>query len=168
MIDTFKAYLGLFLSTVFGVLLALQTVRLDLTQKDLAKAKETLEQEHAVASAAMAVSTIAARETELGLGVSAANTRKETNDQVQTLSRERDALLRRVFIAKANAATAAIVSKATAASCDGTTPRGDDSAELLGTIGSADVEEATRADTIRLHLAACYEQYDQARQALSK
>lgn len=168
MIETAKAYLGLILSTVFGVLLALQTVRLDGAQTDLAKAKEVLEQEHAVAAAALTVSTIAARETELGLGVSAAATRKETNDQVQALSRQRDDLLQRVRIAESKAATAALVSKATAVAYTGPAARVGDPAELLGTLGSADVEEATRAETIRLHLAACYRQYEQARQALSK
>lgn len=168
MIDNAKAYLGLFLSLVFGVLLALQTVRLDLTQKDLAKVSEALAQEHAVAQAALTVSTIAARETELGLGVSAASTRKETNDQVEALSRQRDDLLKRLRNAESKAATAALVSKATAASCAGPAARVGDSAELPATLGQADVEEASRADTIRLHLAACYRQYDEARKALSK
>lgn len=168
MIDNAKAYLGLFLSVVFGVLLALQTVRLDLTQKDLAKAVDTLDQERAVAQAALTVSTIAARETELGLGVSAASTRKETNDQVEALSRQRDDLLKRLRNAESKAATAALVSKATSASCAGPAARVGDPAELPGTLGSEDVEEASRADTIRLHLVACYRQYDEARKALSK
>lgn len=168
MMDNAKAYLGLVLSLVFGCLLVLQTVRLDLTERNLVRVSDTLDQERALAQAALTVSTIAARETELGLGVSAALTRKETNDQVEALSRQRDDLLKRLRNAESKAATAVVVSKATAVACTGEAPRVGDPAELPATIGRADVEEASRADTIRLHLAACYRQYDEARQALSK
>ena len=168
MMENAKAFLGLILSLVFGSLLVLQTVRLDMAEHDLEKVTDTLNQERALAQAALTVSTIAARETELGLGVSAASTRKETNDQVEALSRQRDDLLKRLHNSESKAAAAAVVPKATATTCTGEAPRVSDPAELPATIGREDVEEASRADTIRLHLAACYRQYDEAKKALSQ
>lgn len=167
-ITLIKTYLAVALATLFGGLLIVQTVRLHGAQLDVAELRVELESEKATAANALAVSTIAARETEVGLGSKAADTRKETNDQIRNITAQRDALLRRVLNAELEAAAAAVVSKATAASFPGRVAQGSDGAELFGSLGQEDVEEALRADTIRLQLAACYRQYNEAKKALSQ
>lgn len=168
MIDTIKAYLGVALAILFGGLSIVQTVRLHDAQLEVADLRVELESEKATAANALAVSNIAARETEIGLGSKAANTRKETNDQIRNLTAQRDALLRRVLNAELEAAAAAVVSKASSATFPGGASKGSHGAELPGSLGQEDVEEALRADTIRLHLAACYRQYNEAKKALSQ
>lgn len=167
-ITLIKAYLAVALATVFGGLLIVQTVRLHGAQLEVAELQVEIESEKATAAQALAVSTIEARETEIALGSKAADTRKETNEQIRNLTVQRDALLKRVLNAELEAASAAVVSKATSAAIAGRAPKGSDGAELLGSLGQADVEEALRADTIRLHLAACYRQYAEAKKALSQ
>lgn len=127
-----------------------------------------LANEKATAATALAVSTIAAREKETVLGSKAADTRKETNEQIRNLTAQRDALLKRVLNAELNAAAAGVVSKASSATFPGAVAKGGHGGELLGSLGQADVEEALRADSIRLQLAACYRQYEEARKALSQ
>lgn len=93
---------------------------------------------------------------------------EQKNAQINSIAVERDALLKRVRLAEARAAAAAQVSKTPAATGDGQAPRLHLDAELLGSFGSEDVEEAARADVIRRALQACYKQYDAAREALSQ
>lgn len=168
MIDTIKAYLAVALATVFGGLLIVQTVRLHDAQLEVAELQVEIESEKATAAHALAVSTIEARETEIALGSKASDTRKETNEQIRNLTVQRDALLKRVLNAELNAASAAVVSKATSTPIVGRAFKGSDGSELLGSLGQEDVEEALRADTIRLHLAACYRQYGEAKKALNQ
>jgi hypothetical protein len=149
-----------------AVLLGLQTWRLHTAQLETATAVTTLATERANASAATAKATTEVRSTEVGLQAGAPETRKETNDQVRSLAAQRDALLRRLRIAEDNLATARLVSSTTAAASDRQAPAGSDAAGIPGPIGEEDVAEAERADVIRLHLAACYAQYDRAQEAL--
>jgi hypothetical protein len=168
MIGTIKTYLGVALATLFGGLLIVQTVRLHDAQLDAAKVRTELANQKAQASNSLTISTIEARETEIVLGSKAADTRKETNEQIRNLTVQRDALLRRVLNSELNAASVAVVPKATTTPIVGKAAQGSDGRELLGSLGQEDVEEALRADTIRLQLAACYRQYDEAKKALSQ
>lgn len=167
-ITLIKAYLAVALATVFGGLLIVQTVRLHGAQLEVAELQVEIESEKATAAHALAVSTIEARETEIALGSKAADTRKETNEQIRNLTAQRDALLKRVLNAELNAAAAGVVSKATSATFPGAVAKGSHGGELLGSLGQEDVEEALRADSIRLQLVACYRQYEAARKALSQ
>lgn len=108
------------------------------------------------------------RKTEILLNNSAAETRKATNDQDLIRNTQRDVLLKRVRVAEANAATNTLVSQVTTVTGAGPAPTGGDGPDLLGSLGSADVEEANRADTIRLHLKGCYADYNRAKEALSQ
>lgn len=167
-IDSIKTYFWGGLAFVLGSLLVVQTIRLDIAQTEAEDAIEALANETSLAQAALAISNIAAREKEQGLNNSAGATRKETNEKIRTLTAQRDDLLKRVRIAESKAASAAHLSKSNPASCSGTASKGSDGAQLLGSLGSADVEEATRADTIRVQLLACYKHYEDAQKALSK
>src|SRR3990167_558904 len=120
-LNTLKAYGFMALSIFLASMLGLQTWRLHTAQLEVAAAVSTLADERAVASAALATQQGENRKTEAELNTSAAQTRKATNDQVHSLGPQRDGLLKRVRIAEANAATAALVSQATAAArsrCD--------------------------------------------------
>lgn len=105
------------------------------------------------------------RSTETGLSNAAADDRKVLNDKVISITSERDALLKRVRYAEANLATARL-SKDAAVTSTGSVAESSDGTELLNTIGEQDVEEASRADTIREHLLSCYRYVDRAEAAL--
>jgi hypothetical protein len=168
MIDSLKTYVAGALAIVLGLLLMVQTVRLTGAQTALNKAKLELSEEKALASKSVAVATTQARETEQALSEKASDTKKETNDQIRNLTAQRDALLKRVLNAELDSAAAAVVSKAATDTFLGAVAKGSHGGELLGSFGQEDVEEALRADTIRLQLAACYRQYEEARKALSQ
>lgn len=168
MIDSLKTYVAGALALVFGLLLMVQTVRLTGAQTALNKVKLELSEQKALASKAVAMATTQARETEQVLSEKASSTKKETNDQIRNLTAQRDALLKRVLNAELDAASAAVVSKATSATFPGAVAKGSHGGELLGSFGQEDVEEALRADSIRLQLAACYRQYEAAKKALSQ
>ena len=107
----------------------------------------------------------AVRSTEAGLVADHIAIQQKTHEQVQTLSRQRDALLSRLRRAEANASSRSACTDAPTTTY-AQAPQGDNGAEFPGSLGEEDVREAERADTIRLHLAACYAQYDRAEDAL--
>lgn len=167
MIDKIKSYFWMALSILLGGLLAVQTLRMHGAQLAKAEAVVATATDRATASSKLAIGQEKARVTEYTLNTGAAGITKATNVAVQTLSTQRDSLLQRVRIAESNVATARLVSQATAASSTGRTVSRSDGPELLGTLGEADVGEAHRGDTIRLHLAACYAKYGEVRKALA-
>lgn len=103
------------------------------------------------------------RQAEQHLQAVADQERIKANEQISNASRRADSLAVRVRNAEAAAATARLVSRAHQAACAGQAAAGSDGAELLGSLGSADVLEAQRADKIRIALGACHAQYDAAR-----
>lgn len=105
------------------------------------------------------------RSTETVLSVDVAKERNNLNEKIQSLTSERNALLKRVRNAEANLATARLSKDATVTST-GSVAESSDGTELLNTIGEEDVEEASRADTIREHLLSCYRYVDRAEAAL--
>ena len=165
--DKIKAYGFQALCMVLLILLTVQTLRLHHSQIQEAEATTTLANERSVAASALVKREADTRVTENGLSTGASETRKVTYDQVTNLTNQRDALLKRVRNAEANANKSS-VSKACTTTSTGQALDKDVGGELLARIGEKDVDEAIRADTLRLHLKACYLQYDAAREALSK
>lgn len=144
--------------------LGIQTFRLQSAKLETAGAVTTLAQERATAAAALAKQTETHRKSEQKLMAGATETRKKINDEINTLNTHNTSLLQRVRNAKATAA--ACMPAPTAVASNGQTVAGSAQPELLGSPGEADVLEASRADTIRLHLEGCYRDYDRAEEAL--
>ena len=167
MIDKIKAYGWMALSVAALSLLAVQTWRLHTAQLDTATAVTTLANERAIASEARSTQNTDFRKTEIALSNFDSQTRKNTNEQVRIVAAQRDTLLNRVRIAEASAKSGGL-SCSTTTSDDGASTSRRDKPELLAQIGTADVLEAERADVIRLHLEACYTQYNRAQEALKE
>ena len=168
-LDRMLAYVALAAALILGALLGVQTWRLHSAQISLAQAQSAIALERQQSSDAAARLQAQIRLTEQSLNESATLARKQTDEQLQVFSLERDALVRRVRLAEARAAAALnrVPDTSTAPSI-GSAPPGDSRAELLATIGEQDVVEAERADIIRIHLVACYNQYAEAREALNR
>lgn len=113
----------------------------------------------------LAQDTVKVRSTETALVTASMDTTKELNAEIKTLTRRRNALLDSLRIAK-NTANYVELSPTTAATGNGEATTGNYGSQLPATIGVEDVEEAERADTIRLHLAKCYTDYYRAKDAL--
>lgn len=90
--------------------------------------------------------------------------RKETNAQIKNITVQRDALLARVR--NAEQAADAGMSEASSDSSLGRITLGEIEPEFLATIGTEDVEEAGRADEIRLQLISCYREYNGVKAAI--
>lgn len=84
------------------------------------------------------------------------------NEQITTLSARASVLAGRVRSAEASAATARVVSKTLATAANEQADPVSDGPLVLGSLGVEDVEEAERADKLRVGLLACYAQYDAA------
>ena len=166
MIERAKVMGVLIAGMVLLGLLAMQTFRLHASQLEVARMESTLASERAAASAALAAKTAQARRTEQELQQAAHQTRKEKDDAIATLTAHRDALLKRLRDAQHAAGTRLPGTAATAST--GQAALGDGGSWLPAPLGEQDVDEAHRADVIRLALLACYRQYDAARQALSQ
>ena len=136
---------------------------------EIAKLKQQISDTATTQSKHLVVKNKEVRKTETSLNDGAAITRKETNDQVRAITRERDALLKRVRDAESRAKPSnPVVSQTSPATSDGEVATGDVGGEFLNQLGEEDVLEAERADVIRLHLKACYRDYDRAKEALEQ
>ena len=108
-----------------------------------------------------------ARERERQLARAHADTVDQTRDEIQRLSADRARLLGRLRSAESRVVSLAKVAQLPAAGTDRADRHsgaggaaGDDApSELPATLGIEDVLEAERADTIRVSLQACYQQY---------
>ena len=149
-------------------LLGLQTWRLHTTTITMATERVAIANERAQASAERMKMESGIRVVENSLQVAAAQTRKESNAALQTINTDRDRLVNRLRSAEANAATSKLVSKLPSDSSAGQAITGNNGAEFPATIGEQDVQEASRADTIRVELNSCYSQYDKAAESLRK
>lgn len=166
MITKLKLYAWFGTVLVLGGLLAYQTLRLHDAQLELGRADVAAAAQQQAASEALAVAEQAARAKESQLQTEIDDLRGHSNAQITTLLAQRDALLARVRTAEARARAAVPVPSTRSDTEARATPSGDSGAELLGSLGSADVEEAARADLIRTHLLTCYRQYEAVRHAL--
>lgn len=145
-----------------AALLGLQTVRLSNEQAAHAKTVAKFAQEKQQAADKLSEATTKARETEQAMQAKANTDRRQADEAIKSLTRQRNAL--RAERLRNNAATT-ITSLPSAPISAGaaqisTKP---DSAQLSGSIGSAEEDEALRADIIRIELLSCYAIYDRAR-----
>lgn len=168
MIDLIKSHISQGIAVVLLVLLGVQSWRLHDTQLELAETKIKLSSEQAKAAKALAMTEKAHRAVEQSLQDTAAQTRKEANHAVSVAVTERDSLLKRLRDAEAKLAQHRRVSEASPASIAGSGIKRDAGTELPATLGEEDVEEAYRADILRIELLSCYEHYERARQALKE
>lgn len=164
-LDKLKAYGASVLAVAFLGLLLVQTYRLYTTQLELVTVREEWSGERAAAAAALAAKAAQARATEQTLQAVADQTRKEKQDEITALAAHRDALLKRLRSLQSSGTRLPGTSPATST---GTVAAGSDDTRIPAEIGEQDVEEAMRADTIRISLLACYRQYAAARKALNQ
>lgn len=162
--DTIKAYLFQGLCLVLLVLVGVQTWRLHNAQLEELEAKTTLSNERAAAAVALAKQEQEHRDKERSLQASANQSRKETNEALSLSNARRDDLLKRLRNSKAT--DNRCVSEATTTTSTADARSSDAGGELPGSLGEEDVQEASRADIIRLELISCYRQYEDARKAL--
>lgn len=106
------------------------------------------------------------RATEDELRATADASRKATNEAVSEATRQRDALraerLRNAALARATNT----VTRTTSVASPGPTPSVDYGAELSGSIGEQEEDEALRAETLRVKYIECYSGYNEAREKL--
>lgn len=145
-------------------LLLIQTGALHKAERRADKAELTLSQDREAAATANAQLVQKARETEQNLTAKAAQIEGEKNEQITALDARAAALSRRLRDA---AATSRLVSIAPAVASAGEVAPVCDAGGLYDRAGDGLVGLVTRAEKIRLQLAACEAQYDGARSALS-
>ena len=128
------------------------------------KAELTLSQDRESAATANAQLVQKARETEQTLTRQADKIKEETHAQITALDARAAALARRL---RDQAATSRLVPRTSAVASVEQTPAVCDGGGLSDRAGNGLVGLVTRAEKIRLQLAACEAQYDGARAALS-
>lgn len=128
------------------------------------------DRERAALGQVLAAAHARAREAESNLARLQAYITKDINEKVRSLTSQRDNLQRRLRMAEelAKQRAASEMSCSAGNPANGEASTGDPGAELPATIGETDVDEALRADVIRLHLVACYAKYDAVQSALDK
>jgi len=166
LLEKVKAHIWMGLAILVSGVLIVQSVRLHNAQQEVAAVHSYMASEQAKAAVVMAELEAKARATEQSLQTAAAEIREQTNATIRTLSFQRNDLAKRVRLAEARAHHISPLPGSDSATSPGAAPLGDYGSELLGSFGEEDVDEAYRADTIRLHLAACYRSYSEAREAL--
>lgn len=160
----------LLVSIVLGLALSgLQTLRLsnertahERTRTQMAEARTGHETERRVLAEKLSELTNKAKEAEFALAEQAAQERKALNEQITSLSAARRDLERRLRVQSANAATAALMPSTSPPAEPGQAARVDDAAELSPAVGRL-LDEAQRADSLRLALLSCYRTYDAAK-----
>ncbi len=163
------------LALVLALALAWQTYRLHGAEmsalrasNDLANGQAAWAGERAIASEKLAQATAKNRETEQQLTAQAEKADHEKQTILASSSAALDSLSRKLRIANANAATAALVSSTTSDSSAIEAPRLRDGLALPAGVGDDLIGLTWRAETIRLQLATCEKKYDAARDALSR
>ena len=151
------------LLTVIGAL-----VNNNHKNSEIADLKLTISQRETTSAQGEATAQTEVRSTEAGLADGAGQDRKKTNEQIDSLTSQRNALIRRLRIAEDRATRSMQLPKDSKPASDGHATGDGDGTQFPATIGTEDVEEASRADTIRVHLEACYSQYNRVKDALGK
>ena len=161
------------LALVLALALAWQTYRLHGAEmsalrasNDLANGQAAWADERAIAAEKLVQATAKNRETEQQLTAQAEKAEHEKQTQIAAVSARADDLRRRLRNAEASAATARLVSKASAVASTSEVAGVDHFPVLFGPLGEQLVSEAERGEKIRISLLACYKQYDDARKAL--
>lgn len=158
----------LFLALISSLgLLVWQTIRIANLKTDLATTIASNEIERTNAYTQLAIANGKLRQKEQETNEATANIQREANEMVHTIASQRDDLIRRLRIAEAKLATDTLVSRTTKDSNVTEAGSRDNESLIPATIGVEDVEEASRADVIRTHLLACYQQYEAIKEAYS-
>lgn len=142
-----------------AALLGLQTVRLSNEQAAHAETVAAFAKAAEKASKDLAKATEEARKKEQALQAQANLDRREADEAIQALVDARN-MLRAIRLR--NKADAAKLPAAPEPAGTAQVATEHDGAELSGQIGSAEEDEALRADIIRFELMYCYRQYDRA------
>ena len=163
------------LALVLALALAWQTYRLHGAEmsalrasNDLANGQAAWADERAIAAEKLVQATAKNRETEQQLTAQSEKADHEKQTILASSSAALDSLSRKLRIANANAATAALVSSTTSDSSAIEAPRLRDGLALPAGVGDDLIGLTWRAETIRLQLATCEKKYDAARDALSR
>ena len=165
MIDRTVAAVAGVLCLVLIAFLLIQTGKLHNAERRADRAELTLSKERESAATQLAQLTQKARETEQSLTANAAQIEGEKNAQITALDARAAALARRL---RDQAATSRLVSATGTTASVEQTPAVCDGGGLSDRVGDGLVGLVTRAEKIRLQLAACESQYDGAREALSR
>ena len=152
--------LVLFLTSAIAILYSVK-------ETEISKLKLQISETKTNQSTDLVVKTEAVRDTEQTLNNNSNNTKSQTNEKVRIVIRDSAELLERVRLAEERLLHSP-VSETSAVTSVGDASRVSDEGELLNQLGTKDVQEATRADTIRLHLESCYNQYNRAKAELEK
>ena len=163
------------LALVLALALAWQTYRLHGAEMAALRASNALANgqaawadERAIAAEKLVQATAKNRETEQQLTAQSEKADHEKQTILASSSAALDSLSRKLRIANANAATAALVSSTTSDSSAIEAPRLRDGLALPAGVGDDLIGLTWRAETIRLQLATCEKKYDAARDALSR
>ena len=151
-----------------GFLLVKEKLSHATTTSTLEKERAGWQGERAIAAEALVQATAKNRETEQQLTAQAEKAEHEKQTQIAAVSARADDLRKRLRNAEASAATARLVSKASAVASTSEVAAVCHGSELSGSFGEQLVSEAERADTVRLQLASCEASYERARDALSR
>lgn len=137
-------------------------VDLGAVQLELEKTRVVYEQERAQQLTVLAQAQNRARQAEQNLIETAVKAREERHEQVAAAAAAADDLRKRLRTAQANAATAALVPRATATASVAPTPIEVGAVIPVG-VGDDLVSLALRADELRADAQACRRQYEAAR-----
>ncbi len=151
-----------------GFLLVKEKLSHATTTSTLEKERAGWQGERAIAAEALVQATAKNRETEQQLTAQAEKAEHEKQTQIAAVSARADDLRKRLRNAEASAATARLVSKASAVASTSEVAAVCHGSELSGSFGEQLVSEAERADRIRLQLASCEASYERARGALKR
>lgn len=141
------------------------TVDLGAVKLELEKTKVVYEQERAHQATVLAQAQQRYRTAEQAITETTVAVREERHDEILAANAAADDLRRRLRVASANAATAALVSRTVAASTPAAAPIELGAVLPLG-VGDDLVSLALRADELRADAQACRKQYEAARSAL--
>ena len=151
-----------------GFLLVKEKLSHATTTSTLEKERAGWQGERAIAAEALVQATAKNRETEQQLTAQAEKAEHEKQTQIAAVSARADDLRKRLRNAEASAATARLVSKASAVASTSEVAGVDHFPVIFGPLGEQLVSEAERADRVRLQLASCEASYERARDALSR
>ena len=136
--------------------------------KELASAKKELANYRQAAITQSLIKQTETRDKEYALAWESAQRRTQTNEATKALHDHVAVLQQRLRNAEARSITVVRVPVTPTITGPSTIARQPDQPVVLATIGSEDVDEAHRADTIRIEYLACKSQYDAVREELSK
>jgi hypothetical protein len=174
-LDKIQKYGWMAAAITAASLLGLQTWRLHSEQLQHAALKVEVAAERQAAAQANANQHAQFRKTEINLANDAAASRKDTHGKVSSLNDQRDRLLVGSRSMRGQSSGTSGIGTGTAAAVDRQAGPISDGTGLHGPAGAAsavfdvdEVNEAFRADLIRIHLLACYRDYDRAQAALKR